>query len=206
MSTGDDFVDGRPPTRKERQLQTRRALLDAARKVVAERGMLGATHAEIASAAGVTVGAIYSNFSSKAELMVNLLEDTGSDGTVFDPNAPTVRECVADLGRRLVEQSDTEPELTVLSLEFVLAAIRDPETRSRRLPQRRKEHRAQAKTLEAIAARSGEVLPLPAIDLVEVITDLSWSMLCTRAMLGPEVITERLVLAALDQCVLGGMV
>lgn len=202
---GEAVADGRPLTRKERQQQTRRALLDAARKVVAERGMLGATHTEIASAAGVTVGAIYSNFSSKAELMVTLLEDAGREGTVFDPDAPTVRECVADLGRRLVEQSDTEPELTVLSLEFVLAAIRDPETRSRRLPQRKKEHRAQAKVLESIAARSGEVLPLQAVDLVEVITDLSWAMLCTRAMLGPEVITERLVLEALDRCVLGGM-
>ncbi|HVV74524.1 MAG TPA: TetR family transcriptional regulator [Mycobacteriales bacterium] len=197
MSTGDD----RPPTRKERQQQTRRALLDAARKVVAERGMLGATHAEIASAAGVTVGAIYSNFASKADLMVNMLEDAEREGTVFDANAATVRECVADLGRRLVEQSDTEPEVTVLSLEFVLAAIRDPETRRRRLPERQRQHREHAKVLESIAARSGETLPMPALDLVEVITDLSWALLCTRAMLGPEVITEALVVAALDRCV-----
>jgi AcrR family transcriptional regulator len=197
MSTGED----RPPTRKERQLQTRRALLDAARKVVAERGILGATHAEIASAAGVTVGAIYSNFASKADLMVNMLEDTEREGTVFDASAPTVRECVADLGRRLVEQSDTEPELTVLSLEFVLAAIRDPETRSRRLPERQRQHREHAEVLETIARRSGEKLPMPALDLVEVITDLSWSLLCTRAMLGPDVITESLVLAALDRLV-----
>ncbi|HVX68870.1 MAG TPA: TetR family transcriptional regulator [Mycobacteriales bacterium] len=197
MSTGED----RPPTRKERQQQTRRALLDAARKVVAERGILGATHAEIASAAGVTVGAIYSNFASKADLMVHMLEDAEREGTVFAADAPTVRECVADLGRRLVEQSDTEPELTVLSLEFVLQAIRDPETRSRRLPERQRRHREHAQVLEAIAARSGETLPMPALDLVEVITDLSWSLLCTRAMLGPGVITESLVLAALDRCV-----
>jgi AcrR family transcriptional regulator len=193
--------EDRPPTRKERQQQTRRALLDAARKVVAERGMLGATHAEIAGAAGVTVGAIYSNFSSKADLMVHLLEDAERAGTVFDAGASTVRECVADLGRRLVEQSDTEPELTVLSLEFVLAAIRDPETRGRRLPQRQRQHREHAKVLEAIAARSGETLPMPALELVEVITDLSWALLCTRAMLGPDVITESLVLTALDHCV-----
>jgi AcrR family transcriptional regulator len=152
----------------------------------------------------VTVGAIYSNFASKADLMVTMLEDADSDSTVFDPDASSLRECVADLGRRLVEQSDTAPEITVLSLEFVLAAIRDPETRSRRLPARAREHREQAELLEAIAARSGETLPMPALDLVEVLTNLGWALLCTRAMLGPDVITEQLMVASLVQCVAGG--
>jgi AcrR family transcriptional regulator len=191
-------------TRKQRQEQTRRALLDAAREVVAERGILGATHAEIARAAGVTIGAIYSNFASKADLMVAMLEDSATDSTMLRADCATVRECLEDLGHRLVRQADSRPELTVLSLEFMLAAIRDPETRRRRVPQRQAEHAAYAGVLDQIASQSGERLPMPANELVEVVANLGWALLCTRAMLGPDVITESLIVAALTQCATTG--
>jgi AcrR family transcriptional regulator len=186
----------RARTRRERQQQTRRSLLAAARTVVARRGILGASHREIAGEAGVTIGAIYANFANKADLIVAVMEDVAKDGTMLAASAASVRECLEDLGRRLVAQADSQPEITVLSIEFALAAIRDPSIRERRLPQRRAEHAAYAQVLEQIAARSGERLPMPAADLVEVVANLGWSLLCTRAMLGPDVITEDLVVRA----------
>lgn len=184
-------------TRQERKAETRQSLIDAARVVVARRGIEGASHREIASEAGVTIGAIYANFANKADLIVSVLEDASTDGTMLDPDSPSVAACLEDLGHRLVEQADTCPELTLLSMEFALAAVRDPDIRERRLPQRRAEHAAYAKVLERIAARSGERLPMPAAQFVEVVANLGWSLLCSRAMVGPDVITEEFVVQAL---------
>lgn len=53
---------------KEEALETREQLLDAAEKIFLERGVGHASLAEVADAAGVTRGAIYHHFASKAEL------------------------------------------------------------------------------------------------------------------------------------------
>jgi len=191
------------PSRRVRQQQTRQALLDAARVVVARRGIDGASHREIAAEAGMTIGAIYANFANKADLIVSLMDDVASDGTMLSSDSPSVQACLEDLGRRLVAQADSQPELTLLSMEFALASMRDPDIRSRRLPHREAEHAAYARVLEQIASRSGERLPLPAGEFVEVVANLGWSLLCSRAMLGPSVITEELVVKALGLLIQG---
>jgi AcrR family transcriptional regulator len=62
-------------TRAERQEQTREALLDAAARVFAKRGLQGSSVEEISAEAGYTRGAFYSNFNSKEELFVELLHE-----------------------------------------------------------------------------------------------------------------------------------
>lgn len=64
----------RPRTRAEQQARTRRRLLDAARDVIIEHGADGATIDAIASRAGFTRGAFYSNFEDKTDLLVQLGE------------------------------------------------------------------------------------------------------------------------------------
>jgi AcrR family transcriptional regulator len=61
-------------TRAEKQARTRQALIDAAREVFLRRGFAGATVDAIAAEAGFTRGAFYSNFGSKEELFVELLD------------------------------------------------------------------------------------------------------------------------------------
>jgi AcrR family transcriptional regulator len=68
----------KPPkrlTRKEKQAETRRQLLDAGERVFLRRGFQGSSVEEIAAEAGYTRGAFYSNFDSKDELFVELLQD-----------------------------------------------------------------------------------------------------------------------------------
>src|SRR5918994_4583948 len=60
-------------TRKEKQAETRRKLLDAAERVFLRKGLQGSSVEEIAAEAGFTRGAFYSNFKSKDELFVELL-------------------------------------------------------------------------------------------------------------------------------------
>jgi AcrR family transcriptional regulator len=59
------------PTRDE----TRERLFEAAAQVFAERGIGAASIEAIAAAAGFTRGAVYSNFASKDELIIAMLED-----------------------------------------------------------------------------------------------------------------------------------
>ena len=184
-------------SRAERKEQTRAALLTAARSVVARRGMQAATHEEIAREAGLTIGAIYSNFASKADLMSTLWGEIASHSNVVLEERPTLRECLEALAHRLAQLVDDDPESVDLQLEFQLFAIRVPEARDRRLPHWESGHAAHAAVLERIAARSKEKLPAPARDFAEAISNLAWSLMVSRRTLGPSVITHDRIMNAL---------
>ena len=64
----------RPATRQETAARNREKLLDAAAKVIGKSGIVGASLQEIATAAGLTKGAVYSQFDSKEDLLVELLD------------------------------------------------------------------------------------------------------------------------------------
>src|SRR5262245_59651172 len=62
-------------TRAERQARTRAELIATAATVFAQRGYDGASVGEIAERAGYSHGAIYSNFTGKADLFLAVFED-----------------------------------------------------------------------------------------------------------------------------------
>ena len=64
----------RPLTRAESKQVTRERLLAAAERVLTRRGYHGASLSEIAGEAGYTIGAVYSNFDSKEDLLLALVE------------------------------------------------------------------------------------------------------------------------------------
>ena len=80
-------------TRKEKQAETRARLLDAAEQVFLRSGLQGSSVEEIAAEAGFTRGAFYSNFKSKEELFVELLQDR-----VYRQYAAIAREAQAQPG------------------------------------------------------------------------------------------------------------
>src|SRR5260370_19214238 len=75
---GSASIERLTPTRR-REL-TRRILLEAAAVVSSREGFHGASLDEVAAAAGVTKGAVYSNFKSKEDLFLALLEDRVAEG------------------------------------------------------------------------------------------------------------------------------
>ena len=107
--------------------QTRERLLDAAARVFELKGYDGATVSLIAQEAGVTTGAIYAHYGSKAELLAAALTAHGERATasLFPPgrrsDAPTV---LTTLGKRLAAR---DPHESALLVEALLAARRDPE-------------------------------------------------------------------------------
>ncbi|MGN5376815.1 TetR family transcriptional regulator [Streptomyces lasalocidi] len=60
--------------RQERAVRTRRAVIEAAAAVFAERGYAAATIAEILERAGVTKGALYFHFDSKEALARGVID------------------------------------------------------------------------------------------------------------------------------------
>jgi AcrR family transcriptional regulator len=69
-------------TQEERSAATRTALVDAARRLWAERGYAAVGTPEIAAAAGVTRGAMYHQFADKAALFRAVVERVEEDITV----------------------------------------------------------------------------------------------------------------------------
>ena len=105
--------------------ETRERLLRAAADVFAERGYDGTRVADIAAAAGVSNGALYAHFPSKADLLVAALRTHGRHllGELFaaDPDRPVV-DLLLTVGRWLPRRRDARGYLIV---EALVAARRD---------------------------------------------------------------------------------
>src|SRR5689334_13123417 len=122
-----------PLTPERRRAMTRRHLLDAAAVVFADKGFHGATIDEVAKAAGFTKGAVYSNFTSKDDLFLALLDDRSDRQfaivTEVLDDGPRGRGDAAPRMRELIRSGAVFSDDTweTLFLEFVLYARRNPE-------------------------------------------------------------------------------
>lgn len=105
--------------------QTRERLLLAAADVFAQRGYDGTRVADIALAAGVSSGALYAHFGSKADLLVAALRTHGprllAEALAADPDRP-ITDLLLLIGRRLPRRRDACGYLIV---EALVAARRD---------------------------------------------------------------------------------
>jgi AcrR family transcriptional regulator len=105
--------------------ETRERLLGAAADVFGERGYDGTRVADIAAAAGVSNGALYAHFGSKAELLVAALRAHGprllADLLTADPDR-SITDLLLVIGRRLPRRRDARGYLIV---EALVAARRD---------------------------------------------------------------------------------
>ena len=120
-------------TREQSRAATRQRLLDAARRVFAARGYHGASVDEIASEAGYSTGALYSNFSGKEDLFLALMEHEISrevrDIEEVVGRQATVPERARGGAAEWMSYVEREPELVLLFVEFWAFAIRDPKMR-----------------------------------------------------------------------------
>ena len=124
-----------PLTREESRQLTRTRLLDAAATVFAEHGYRRASVEEIASQAGYTIGALYSNFSGKEELLLAFLEEQLARIAERVVTAARSEEEPAGKLRAAAAEwmafLDDEPQLYTLMIEFWTIWVRDSEQRPR---------------------------------------------------------------------------
>lgn len=120
-------------TRAERQALTRQELLDAAERVFVQRGFEGSSIEAITEAAGYTRGAFYSNFSSKAELFSELLQQRvySTYREMVEARARGERRSLRETGDELaaIQAAPQGRWLFQLWLELLAHAGRDEEFR-----------------------------------------------------------------------------
>jgi AcrR family transcriptional regulator len=120
-------------TREQSRAATRERLLSAARIVFARSGFHGASVEEIASEAGFSTGALYSNFEGKEDLFLALMERE------IDHHARAIAQVVnerasvsakaAGGAQEWMSTIEREPELVLLFMEFWAYGARDPRVR-----------------------------------------------------------------------------
>jgi TetR/AcrR family transcriptional repressor of nem operon len=104
---------------------TRAYLLRTAARVFAERGYVAATQAELIAAAGLTKGAFYFHFSSKADLALAVLQDQKSrwlaqisEAISAEPTAAGQLRALLPAMLRLVAEDPSAWSVTRLSHEL----------------------------------------------------------------------------------------
>ena len=119
---------GRARARRKDECAT--ACSRAAGEVFAERGFAAASLDQVAAAAGFTKGAVYSNFGSKDELFLALMESEVPAGSTAVEAALQRRPRPARRARRRRRRAlPARRTWQLLFLEFWQRAVRDPEVR-----------------------------------------------------------------------------
>ncbi|MGO8964159.1 TetR/AcrR family transcriptional regulator [Mycobacterium sp.] len=131
----------KPPRTRPTRREVRDRILDAASKVFAAEGFAGATIDAIGQAAGFTKGAVYSNFESKDELFLALLdrefERRGEQiATALESGGDTAA-AAGELSRSVLDAVHGHADYYVLFVEYWLRAVRDPQLRKRLIARRR---------------------------------------------------------------------
>ena len=121
---------GQEPRERSDAARNRRALLDAATRLVDHDGVDALTMDAVAEAAGVGKGTVFRRFGSRAGLMAALLDQTESDWQArviggpppLGPGAPP-RERLSAFGRSRLEQN-------LRGAALIRAALNAPPTRN----------------------------------------------------------------------------
>lgn len=124
-----------PPKRARRtggkRERTRAALITAALEIVEEAGFAAASLDAIAAKAGMTKGAIYSNFASKAELLLAAASARGLAMRPFDPwAAASFSDGLEALAKELAATIRRARGGAKFAAEFQVYALSDPELRA----------------------------------------------------------------------------
>jgi AcrR family transcriptional regulator len=120
-------------TREQSKANTRERLLAAARGVFARSGFHGASVEEIASAAGFSTGALYSNFDGKEDLFLVLMEREIEEHAREITEAVRARASMSERAtggaRQWMTMIEREPDVVLLFMEFWAYGVRDAQVR-----------------------------------------------------------------------------
>jgi AcrR family transcriptional regulator len=164
-------------TRAEQAERNRTLVLDAARRVFLARGYHGATLEQIADEAGFSKGVVYSQFDSKADLFLALLEARISERAA--ENARLAESLAGDGGglpalmEHLARGDQATPGWLLLVIEFRVHAARDPVLGRRYAAAHARTVEALADVLATVGAHDGQAPAVAAPRLAELALALS---------------------------------
>jgi AcrR family transcriptional regulator len=165
-------------TRVEQSRRNRELVLAAARRMFLARGYHGASLEQIADAAGFSKGVVYSQFESKADLFLGLLEqridERKGDNARFVEGLVrrdgfTLHEGLRALAEHVTERDRADAEWGLLVIEFRVHAARNPELNRRYGEVHERTVAGVAGVVARIYDRAGEAPPLPASELARML-------------------------------------
>jgi AcrR family transcriptional regulator len=176
--------------RQERKSQTRGRLLDAAAEVFAKRGIEAASLDEVAAAAGYTKGAVYSNFSSKTDLFIALIErrieaQTAEHARRFEGLDPDAMARV--LENSPDQETESERKWLLLAVDFWMHAMRDERAKALMAEQYERARTLTAELLARLYATMSEKPPFAPRDMAIVIESVGIG-LSLQAALDPQAV------------------
>ncbi len=164
-------------TRAEKKRATRIRLLDAAESVFAAMGFAEASLDAIAEAAGLTKGAVYSNFDKKLDLLLAVLDERMNrrfmEITEIIDTTRELPEQAEQGGRLFMEAFQEERDLYLLWLECSVQSVHDQDVREALV---KLDHAIRDAVADFIAHHAGILgieLPMPAIQLATAVTCLA---------------------------------
>jgi AcrR family transcriptional regulator len=180
-------------TRKQKQARTRAKLMRSAGKLFCRRGLEQASVDEIAQDAGYTKGAFYSNFKSKEELFLAMLDQKFGEeierieGALRIDEAPD--EAARHAGEDLIRFVRTDPEWERLYLEFVAYAGRNDEFRQELLTRCRAMDQRLMEVYRRWSERIGIEAPIPLEDITQITSIMTQGFLLSQ-QIDPELDEE----------------
>ena len=163
----------KPKTRSEKQAETRAALLRAAYELFPRRGMERTSVDDIAAAAGYTKGAFYSNFSSKEELFLVMLDERFAEHIErLDQTLAGIDDADAEAQRASTDfltEIHADPDWPRLYFEFVAYAARNEAFREELADRHRELRRRMAEIFSRWATDFPAQPPLPMTDIATMI-------------------------------------
>jgi AcrR family transcriptional regulator len=184
------------PTRKSgaKRARTRAALIAAALEIVEAAGFPAASLEAIAARAGMTKGAIYSNFASKAELLLAAASARGLTMRPIDPwAAASFAEGLESLAMELGATIRRAKGGARFAAEFQVYALSDPELRAGLKA-------TYDRNFAAVAERLARYANLkPGLSTRELAVGLQSVCLglMMQSFITPDDVTERVILATL---------
>ncbi|MCI0620150.1 MAG: TetR/AcrR family transcriptional regulator [Acidobacteria bacterium] len=167
--------------RQQKKALTRNGLLETARKVFTEQGYHKTTLDQVADAAGFSKGAVYSNFKSKDDLFLALLDELmeerlhelAADLAVAQRGS----DFIGDLARRASRhRMKLAPKWTLLLMEFWTHAAREPEIRREFATRHTRLMENVAQRVTDAAAQRGIALRRPMIDVIRALSAIGHGM------------------------------
>jgi AcrR family transcriptional regulator len=190
-------IDRRTRTARSEGRNGRKALLDAAVEVFAERGYRDASVDEIADRAGYSKGALYWHFSSKDDLFYALLDERIDrpwlDTIELLGTAPSTHDMAPEANQRFAEVLRGERELLLVNHEYWSLAVRDPKLRRRYA---RRQAKLRAALARAVAARMEHLGAPPLGEAAEEMATAFMSLtagLAQERLIDPDAVPERLL-------------
>jgi AcrR family transcriptional regulator len=164
--------------------------------VFGARGIAASSVSDVAAAAGMTKGAVYSSFASKDELVLAIMEDHARERMTHAlesfARAPDAATGFTNVGAVLVEAIRSDAVWHRLLAEYFALSYHDSETRLALRERRREARAAVARALERVQQNLGAQLPMAPERLAVVFFAIS-NGLGIEAGIDPEAVPDDLL-------------